>query len=457
MIALFQDQIAEHQTLAEHYRELAVQREKLAASLLAIEEEATGAFQAIANIKQKIQDSKAIASLKLALLNLFDDGGNDDGGNKSFDPAPDTDPTNLAGDDEEELEEVSEEDSEDEDSGEEKLIYHPDNSAIAWIPDESEDGKLTVVVGLPTKAIAQSWLKFIEPMALAVDLGQAKFTGFKWELYCYGLSLGQISRLATECDFSKAHVVKADKMGTAKPSESKKKYQSLASSINIGSKVTRLLTPGETFEVTSKVAADGTFFAKSELNGNRQLFNVSDVSVVTELPEGTPKYATVLLADCQWRGQLLKVVSQGDGGYTLETPEGKYWYSLDSVQICDEEIEAIADATEPVHSITKRPNRVQPAFGSASGGLEVQIKEPAGVIAKGDIVEIISDRYPQFLNQTGTVEDISSDAQTPISVRSPRGVKPYHRSDLKLISKALSFPSESEDKELVAAGSELEF
>jgi hypothetical protein len=41
-------------------------------------------------------------------------------------------------------------------------------------------------------------------------------------------------------------------------------------------------------------------------------------------------------------------------------------------------------------------------------------------------------------------------------VRSPRGTKLYHRSDLKLISKALSFPSESA-KELVAAGAELDF
>jgi hypothetical protein len=52
----------------------------------------------------------------------------------------------------------------------------------------------------------------------------------------------------------------------------------------------------------------------------------------------------VLLAECPWKGKRLQIVAEGEGGYTLATPQGNYWYRRDCVELFDEAIEAIADA-----------------------------------------------------------------------------------------------------------------
>jgi hypothetical protein len=462
--------------------------------------EANSTINAIASLKQKVAAVKvdAIASLKSAVLSLFTDGGDDGGGNQPTDPTSTPDPTNPASQpdennfpvgvfvpkrEDEPLEgelDASEEVSDEQETG---LIYHPDNKAVMYVCFPG--GKLSVWIGFEKKAIARSWHKFIDPMAEKIELipGDA----YKWQLFIKGLSMAQITKLA-QCDFTECH---RTEVCTATPPAPLYRFQPPA--IQIGTKVTKPNSE-EIFEATSLVA-NKIFFAKSALTGERKLFSIDDVKVLHDpLPEGTPQYATVLLAECPWKGKRLQIVAEGEGGYTLATPQGNYWYRRDCVELFDEAIEAIADATEPV---TKRPNRVYPAFGSAPGGFEVEIKEPAegvptrgiaqeipanplapiqvefedgtskefyrsqieiaGVIGKGDIVEIISDRYPQYLGQVGTVEEIlKGNPDTPIQVRSPRGTKLYHRSDLKLISKALSFPSESA-KELVAAGAELDF
>jgi hypothetical protein len=445
MIALFQDQIAEHQSLAEHYRELAAQREKLAASLLAIEQEASGAFQTIANITQKIEDSRAIATLKSALLNLFD-GGSDGGGNQPIDPTPGPEPTNPVGDDDDNEEFdilalnaetgqcLTKDDSQDQEESQQEafeediedfeakgLIYHPENKAVMYVCFPG--GKLSVWIGFEKKAIARSWQKFLDPMAEQIELmpGDA----YKWQLFIKGLSIAQITKLA-QCDFTESY---RTEIGTATPPQSMYRFQPPV--IQIGTKVTKPNSE-EIFEATSQVA-NKIFFAKSTLTGERKLFSIEDVKVLHDpLPEGTPQYATVLLTECPWKGQKLPIVAEGEGGYTLATPKGNYWYRRDCVELFDEAIEAIADATEPT----------QP--------------ESTPVLGVGDVVEITSDRYPQFLGQVGTVEAITADADTPISVRSPRGSKAYHRFDLKLISKALPFSFESA-KELAGAGAELDF
>jgi hypothetical protein len=102
---LFQAQIEEHQKLAEHYRELAAKREALVESLLVFQDQADSDLSSLRLLVDKCKEVApgAIASLKSAVLNLFD-GGDDgnDGGNQSTDPTPDTDPTD-SDDDEFEL------------------------------------------------------------------------------------------------------------------------------------------------------------------------------------------------------------------------------------------------------------------------------------------------------------------------------------------------------------------
>lgn len=530
---LFQSQVEEHQRLAEHYRELAAQRETLAAELLAVQQQAHINLSSLKDLVSKCKEASpiVIASLKAAVLTLFDngdDGFNDgddgsNGGNQLHLPTPEPDDsefellclngetgdcqttddltdadneieaitpltytqaiknrcgacwgyevkskadikagfinrTNLNFMEAVNLERTGKEfyqtveayldrlyyngqtcdidtaplqgqscdwvcpveffeavPEQVEELDEQELLYHPDNTAITYISDVS--GKLTTFIGFSKKSIARSWLKFIEPMTLTAELREPlHLQSFKWELRCEGLSMVQLAKLA-ECDFTECH---RTEVCTANPPAPLYRFQPPV--IQIGSKITKL-NSSEIFEATSLVA-NKIFFAKSTVTGDRKLFSIEEVNILHEpLPEGSPQYATVLLAECPWKGEKLQIVAEGEGGYTLATPKGTYWYRRDCVELFDERIEKIADPTE---------------------------------LGVGDIVEIVSDRYPQFLDQIGTVEDISSDADTPIRVRSPRGIKPYHRFDLKLISKALPFSPES-DKELVAAGSELEF
>ncbi|MCA1991533.1 MAG: hypothetical protein LDL41_05730, partial [Coleofasciculus sp. S288] len=90
---LFQAQIEEHQSLAQHYRELAAKREALAAELLAVQEQADASLTALKSLLEKCRDASpnAIASLKSAVVGLFSDDGNDSGGNLPDSPKPPSD------------------------------------------------------------------------------------------------------------------------------------------------------------------------------------------------------------------------------------------------------------------------------------------------------------------------------------------------------------------------------
>ncbi len=91
---LFQAQIQEHQDLAQHYRELAANREALAAGLLAVQQQADSDLSSLKLLVDKCKEVApgAIASLKTAVLNLFSEGdGGDDGGNQPIEPTPEPD------------------------------------------------------------------------------------------------------------------------------------------------------------------------------------------------------------------------------------------------------------------------------------------------------------------------------------------------------------------------------
>jgi hypothetical protein len=91
---LFQSEIAEHQQLAEHYRELAAKREALAQSFIEVQSQAQTDLGSLKSLVEKcltLGGGNAIASLKTAVLELFgtDDGN---GGNQPTEPTPDDDP-----------------------------------------------------------------------------------------------------------------------------------------------------------------------------------------------------------------------------------------------------------------------------------------------------------------------------------------------------------------------------
>jgi hypothetical protein len=150
-----------------------------------------------------------------------------------------------------------------------------------------------------------------------------------------------------------------------------------------------------------------------------------------------PQYAKVLDSKSEWLGQTFVVIqtSKAGLGYSVLTPKGIIWFRADGVQILDAEVEEIAQGSSPEQSSPEQAEL--PIYQRSDGGFEVEqiIKENASILQVGDVVEIVGSRHPQHFGLVGTVESLNHFSELPLSVRTPRGLKGYLRSDLKFISK----------------------
>lgn len=79
------------------------------------------------------------------------------------------------------------------------------SDAIAY--QRKHDGEIICTyIGFRTKALAQSWKHFFEAITSSVELRQAKrLENCKWEIKAQGVSIKQIERFTTECDFTKSY------------------------------------------------------------------------------------------------------------------------------------------------------------------------------------------------------------------------------------------------------------
>ncbi|MBD0363211.1 MAG: hypothetical protein ICV55_10640, partial [Coleofasciculus sp. C3-bin4] len=148
-----------------------------------------------------------------------------------------------------------------------ELVTHPDNQAIAY--QRKHDGEIVCVyVGFRTKAIAQSWLHFLEAITDRVELRQAKrMEGFKWEMKIKGMSMKQIERLAKE-SIDKSYRTEVD---SRKPPT----YKSLSipqpvnpDEVGEGDIVTALLTPSASYKVI-QVMPNGILDCTNLTSGDR--------------------------------------------------------------------------------------------------------------------------------------------------------------------------------------------
>jgi hypothetical protein len=128
------------------------------------------------------------------------------------------------------------------------LVAHSENKAIAY--QRKHDGEIVCVyVGFRTKAIAQSWMHFIEAVTDRVELRQAlRMQGFKWELKIKGMGMKQLERLVNE-PIDKAY---RTEVNTAVPPTYKPR--SIPQPVNPdevgkGDIVTQLLTPSHSYRV----------------------------------------------------------------------------------------------------------------------------------------------------------------------------------------------------------------
>jgi hypothetical protein len=217
---LFQSQIEEHQQLAEHYRNLAAQREAKAAELITWEREVMGAIETIKDIQEKL-DPGAAATLQSQILNLLG-GGDGDGGGGGGEPADSTEVTNGNGRHHQtaidfnhyhleaepafegtEMPEASGETSESEPETQKPAFteFVEVSDRVGYLKIQHSGEIKAAYAGFSQKQRAESWGKWLavrHEVASGFEVRAAKHLPFKWELKLWGLNINQINRLASE-------------------------------------------------------------------------------------------------------------------------------------------------------------------------------------------------------------------------------------------------------------------
>lgn len=314
--------------------------------LIDLQAVAESALDSLSTAVSKIEASEpdAIASLKSAVLTLFDNG-NDGGDQREPSPDPDDNPDSgeamltdaTSVDESEETEAINfiDEDSLDYPTMEgqcchieqeldfywERLakpegqawefacplkITHPvtteDNEnkcthegetvpyielvevtdAIAYQKKSASGEIVCTYIGFATKGKAVSWQRFVETMTSAVELRPAKrLERCKWEIKAKGLSITQIQRLS-EQDFTKAF--KPEAANTEPPAVQPNEFKP-------GDIVVQSLTPSASFKV-EEILPNGVLDCTNLTTGDRQGLRPSAVQLVQKASTETPYLVT---------------------------------------------------------------------------------------------------------------------------------------------------------------------
>lgn len=155
----------------------------------------------------------------------------------------------------------------------------PTNEAIAlWaVPEAIAYTQDAVTIGCNNQSRLKSWGEWLYRQDWGLTRQQCyqgrkskRMIGFKYELELPALLREQLEVLFKQ-DFTKQPVMPPDHPIPAPKHQPK---------IQRGDKVVLTLTPSETFEATTEVANDNRFFAKSLLDGRRELLSFDAVTIV---------------------------------------------------------------------------------------------------------------------------------------------------------------------------------
>ncbi len=208
-----------------------------------------------------------------------------------------------------------------------ELVTHPENQAIAY--QRRNDGEIICTyIGFRTKAIAQSWMHYVEAVTCGVELRSSKrMQGFKWEMKIKGLSVRQIERLAKE-DLTKTY---RPEIGSTKPPT--EKPQPIPQPVNPdevgeGDIVTQLLTRSASYKVI-QVMPNGILDCENTTTGLRLGLRPAAVSLVqkantkvpiaecsiVDAPLEQPEPTELTITSAEWE-ELKKLAT--DGGLSQE-------------------------------------------------------------------------------------------------------------------------------------------
>jgi len=302
---LFQSQIEEHQQLAEHYRNLAAQREAKAAELITWEREVMGAIETIKDIQEKL-DPGAAATLQSQILNLLGGGGDGGGGGE---PADSTEVTSGNGRHHQtaidfnhyhlEAEpafqgtqtpkasgETSESESETQKPAFTEFVEVSDR--VGYLKIQHSGEIKAVYAGFTQKQRAESWGKWLairHEVASGFEVRTAKHLPFKWELKLWGLNINQINRLASENLTASPHTqVDTERSRSAKPPSYQKPNPPKPvdpTQINSGDVVTSIGKTTDTYKVV-QVMPNGILDCKSLQTGTSLGLRPSAVTLVSK-------------------------------------------------------------------------------------------------------------------------------------------------------------------------------
>jgi DNA-binding transcriptional regulator YdaS (Cro superfamily) len=208
-----------------------------------------------------------------------------------------------------------------------ELVSHPENKAIAY--QRKHDGEIICTyIGFRTKAIAQSWIHYVEAITSGVELRSSKqMLGFKWEMKIKGMSVRQIERLAKE-DLTKTY---RPEIGSTKPPT--EKPQPIPQPVNPdevgeGDIVTQLLTRSASYKVI-QVMPNGILDCENTTTGLRLGLRPAAVSLVqkantkvpiaecsiVDAPLEQPEPTELTITSAEWE-ELKKLAT--DGGLSQE-------------------------------------------------------------------------------------------------------------------------------------------
>jgi hypothetical protein len=453
---LFQAQIEEHQKLADHYRELASQRETLAAGLLAIQEQADSDLSSLKLLLSKCKEvaPNAITSLKTAVLGLFD-SGNDDGGNEPADPTPDSDPTPGADDAVNESEPLDKPPTFTPGSviadtfgsfgvviGDNNLGMRVDWLGLGEVPNPASgkgvwfDWKKDEQAIASLKPASHDRVKLLTTSEfLQFQGGEDEQLDEHWDNEWFDVGVG------CQCKWGGATinrwiVVFADSCEWASPFATPIACQTWEDAPLLGQHCT--IIPSTAEDNKNNSTKEGEDMPKPP---STEMIHLSANCGYLKLKAD----GRILAAYCwfsrkniaeSWMQQI-EVIPTVSVEMRESQRNSSWKWELKVTGLSMTQIERLAK--EALH---QKPTKSTESLAQAAG-----IEPPSGwgkpqpdpmtcILGEGDVVEVVTHRHPAHHGLIGTVEAVAKFSELSLQVKTPRGIKGYQRDDLKLVSKA---------------------
>jgi hypothetical protein len=394
-------------------------------------------LEGLADVVSKIQCSApdAIASLKSAVLGLFDSGN--DGGNKPTEPAPD-DPTPRA---------------------EQPHTYTPGSTLV------DENGSLGIVIGINNVGMSVDWLG----LGSCPNPASGKGIWYNWAKDSHALASlkpaehDQIKLFSTE-EFLQFQNWDSDQLDELWDGEWVSDYG--CQYRWGGATIDRWIVAfAQSCEWASPFASPITclLWEDAPLLGQHCFVSFEDnENKGTKEGEAMPYVELVKVSDaiayqrkhdgeiiCCYVGFRTKAIAQSWKPFfeaitssvelrQAKRLEGCNKWEIKAKGVSIKQVERFASECDFSRNYQQQTESPAQAAGiePPDGWGKPQPDPMTCILGEGDVVEVVTHRHPAHHGLIGTVEALANFSELSLQVKTPRGSKGYQRDDLKLVSKA---------------------